>query len=50
MAYQYMPKMFHDTHETLRPPLPPPPTYLMYGPLNTLINLCISATALLENS
>ena len=31
MAHQYMTKIFHDPHKN--PPAPPPPTYLMYGPL-----------------
>ena len=33
MAHQYMPKIFHDPHKN--PPVPPP-TYLMYGPLEAL--------------
>ena len=34
MAHQYMPKIFHDPHK-----IPPasPPTYLMYGPLDSSI-------------
>ena len=31
MAHQYMPKIFHGPHKN---PPAPPPTYLMYGPLN----------------
>ena len=30
MAYQYMPKIFHDSHKN---PLAPPPTNFIYGPL-----------------
>ena len=38
MAYQYMPKIFYDSHKN-----PPalPPTYLMYGPLETMANLIV---------
>ena len=35
MAHQYMPKIFHGPHKN---PLAPPPTYLMYGPLNNKSN------------
>ena len=31
MAHQYMPKIFHGPHK--KPPVPPP-TYLIYGPLD----------------
>ena len=35
MANQYLPKIFHDPHKN--PLAPPPPTYLMYGPLSQQI-------------
>ena len=33
MAHQYMPKIFHGSHKN---PPAPPPTYLMYGPLEEI--------------
>ena len=33
MAHQYVPKIFHDPHKYPPEPFPPPPTYLIYGPL-----------------
>ena len=43
MAYQYMPKIFHDHHKNPPDlsPAPPPPTYLMYGPLPRVNNFDI---------
>ena len=42
MAYQYMPKIFHDHHKNPPDLSPaPPPTYLMYGPLPRVNNFDI---------
>ena len=46
MAHQYMPKIFHGPHKN---PLPPPPTYLMYGPLLTFpVSICYSLCGMVE--
>ena len=38
MTHQCMPKIFHGPHKS---PPAPPPTYLMYGPLDPYNSQCL---------
>ena len=48
MAYQYMPKIFHDPHKNPPPPPPPPPTYLMYDPLHAVTSCILYVNDMLQ--